>query len=376
MRERGLVPYRGRVLCRLVLSLALLAALAAVAPDQEVGTTTAAPTSTTSTTSADNPLAGRAWGVYRGAAELVWEPYERATGQRKTLLAKIALQPKSKWFGDWISDDTIADKVRDYVATATGGDPEVLVPMTVFRVMPWEQEACTRLPTRAEKASYRRWINRFASALGETHTLMVLQPDGPFARCAPRGSKVPSQLVAWAARTFAALPNTHVYLDAGAADWLHVDDAVQLLVDLGVEHVRGFALNTTHYDATSSQVSYGAEVVAGLAARGLPGKHFVVDTTQNGRPFTHAQWAADPRGRPFDDAATCRTPAGLRCVTLGIPPTADVGSPAWGLPARVRALAAEHVDGFVWTGRPWLHQQSHPFDLARALAVARTTPYQ
>lgn len=367
------MPTLGRVLRRLVLSLALLAALAVVAPAATVGTTTSA---TTPPASSDNPLAGRTWGVYQGKAELAWEPYQRATGQRRSLLARIALQPKATWFGDWIRDDRIAGKVRDYVASATGGDPEILVPMTVFRMVPWEREACTRLPTKAEKVSYRRWINRFAGALGDTHALLVLQPDGPFARCAPRGSQVPARLVAWTARTFAALPNTHVYLDAGAADWLRVDDAVQLLVDLGVEHTRGFALNTTHYDATSSQISYGAKVVAGLAARGLTGKHFVVDTTQNGRPFTHAWWSAHPRGRPYDDAATCRTPTGRRCVTLGIPPTSDVTTAVRGMPETVRALAAEHVDGFVWTGRPWLHQQSHPFDLARALAVARTTPYR
>lgn len=377
MRAGPAVAYRGRMLRRLVLSLAVLAALTAVSPDaMVVSTTSAPPVAATAAAADDNPLADRTWGVYRGKAELAWEPYERATGARRALLAKIALQPKSKWFGDWIGDDEIARKVTDYVAATTGGDPEVLVPMTVFRMMPWEQEACTRLPTKAERLSYRRWINRFAAALGDTHTLLVLQPDGPFARCAPRGSKLPSRLVAWTARTFAALPHTHVYLDAGAADWLRVEDAVQLLVDLGVEHVRGFALNTTHYDATSAQVSYGAEVVAGLAARGLPGKHFVVDTTQNGRSFTHAQWAADPQGRRFDDAVTCRTRAERRCVTLGIPPTADVTAAAWGLSPRVSALAAEHVDGFVWTGRPWLHQQSHPYDLGRALAVARTTPYQ
>ncbi len=356
------------MLTRLLLSLVLLASLA-VAPTPVIGTSVAAPDD-------DNPLAGRVWGVYRGNAELSWEPYERATGQRKELLSRIAMQPKAKWFGDWIGDDRIAGKVRDYVASATGGDPEVLVPMTVFRMMPWEKEACRRLPTKAEKVSYRRWINRFAEALGDTHTLLVLQPDGPFARCAPRGSQVPSRLVAWAARTFSALPNTHVYLDAGAADWLRVDDAVQLLVDLGIEHTRGFALNTTHYDSTAAQVRYGAEVVAELSARGLPGKHLVVDTTQNGRPFTHRWWSTNPGGQRYDDAATCRTPRGRRCVTLGIPPTSDVTSTRWGLSESVRALAAEHVDGFVWTGRPWLHQQSHPFDLQRALAVARTTPYQ
>lgn len=265
--------------------------------------------------------------------------------------------------------------MRDYVEKSTEGDPEVLVPMTVFRMMPWEQAACTRLPSKAEKASYRRWIKRFAGALGNTHTLLVLQPDGPFARCAPRGSKTPIRLVAWSAKVFSALPNTHVYLEAGASDWLSVDDAIQLLVDLDVQHTRGFALNTTHYASAESNIRYGAEVSAQLAARGLPGKHFVVDTSQNGRPFTHAQWEARTKGQPFDNAATCRTPRQERCVTLGIPPTTAVGAARWGLPVDVRVLAAIHVDAFVWAGRPWLHRQSQPFDRKRALAVARTTPY-
>ena len=40
---------------------------------------------------------------------------------------------------------------------------------------------------------------------------------------------------------------------------------------------------------------------------------------------------------------------------------------------RIRA-AAEHVDGYLWFGRPWLHMQADPFELQRALGLARTTP--
>ena len=65
-----------------------------------------------------NPLAGRPWAVYKGRADQAWEPYVNATGTRKRLLAKIALRPKAKWFGAWISNDEIADKVRAYIANA------------------------------------------------------------------------------------------------------------------------------------------------------------------------------------------------------------------------------------------------------------------
>jgi endoglucanase len=322
-----------------------------------------------------NPLAGRTWGVYQGTQELAWKPYERATGARKALLGKIALRPKATWFGGWIPDDEIATKVRKYVDNATGGDPEFMVSMSIFRMRPWEHNACKRLPSRAERTSYRRWIRRFARELDDTHTMLVLQPDGPFARCAPRGSKIPSRLIAWSAKVFSALPNTHVYLDAGASDWLGADDAAKLLVDLGVEHTRGFALNVTHYDSPEANIRYGAQVAARLAARGLPGKRAVIDTSQSGRPFTHGWWEAHPKGRDFDEAAPCRTPTQQRCVTLGIPPTTAVTSPATGLPADVRALAGATVDAFIWSGRPWLYFQATPFLLKRALQIARTTPY-
>ena len=64
----------------------------------------------------------------------------------------------------------------------------------------------------------------------------------------------------------------------------------------------------------------------GLAAQGITGKHFVVNTSSNGHPFTFGSYTgSDP-----DNAAVCPTrsePATRTFVTLGIPPTADVTDP-------------------------------------------------
>src|SRR4051812_3575593 len=49
-----------------------------------------------------NPLAGRAWGVYRGPLEHSWSAYRHASGRQSQLLAKIALRPKATWFGPWL----------------------------------------------------------------------------------------------------------------------------------------------------------------------------------------------------------------------------------------------------------------------------------
>ena len=324
----------------------------------------------------DNPLRGARWGVYQGPAEMAWRPYTRAKGWFKAMLARIALAPKAKWFGSWIPDGEIEGKVRDYVTNAQAGDPDALVQLTFFRVSPWEQEACRRLPTAAEEASFRRWTEAFARGIGSANAAVVMQPDGPFQMCAPGGSEALKDMVGWATRTLEALPRTSVYIEVGSAGWNHLDtdEAVALLRGSGIDVARGFHMNVTHYEGTPRQIAFGAEVVDALAAAGYPGKHFTVDTAQNGRGFT---WQYNKRHHPgpFDNAPTCRTPWQWHCVTLGIPPTADVTDPRWRIPARLLPDTARLVDGFLWSGRPWLEHQAKPFSWPRALAVARTAPF-
>jgi endoglucanase len=284
-------------------------------------------------------------GVYKGLGDQAWQPYVASRGTNRTLLAKIALRPKAKWFGGWISNAAIRDKVVDYIANSTGGDPEVLVQMAVFRMVPWEHEACKRLPTRAEQASYKQWVDRFAAGAGDAHVALILHPDGPFALCAPGGSRLPSQLIRYSARKFSALPNTSVYLDGGAADWPkdRPAESARFLLPAGIEYARGFALNSTHYSPTYKEIEFGTRLVAELARRGAPGKQFVVNTSSNGQGFDFGTAV----GAHPDNANVCRTKAERHCVTLGIPPTTDVTNPRWGLSASHRAQAAEHVDGYL-----------------------------
>lgn len=325
---------------------------------------------------ASNPLAGRPWGVYLGNGDQVSAPYLSSHGARRAELAKIALQPRAKWFGGWIGDGEIESSVRDYVAESQHGNPDTLVQMAVFRMSPWEHEACRRGPSAGEASSYRRWIDGFARGVGDAHAAIILQPDGPFALCSPqRGAS--AALVAYSAKVLAALPHTSVYLDAGAGDWPSSYDggagaAVSFLMDSGIEHVRGIALNSTHYSATSAEVERGAEIIRLLDARGVHGKRMVVNTSSNGHPFVFG----DYRGPDPDDAWVCGSAHSTgTCVTLGIPPTTDVTSSRWGLSSSVRDLAGRYVDAYMWFGRPWLHRQNDPFVMDRALGLVRSSPY-
>jgi endoglucanase len=321
----------------------------------------------------DNPLANRAWGVYKGKADQAWEPYDKSTGEERELLGKIALRPRATWFGAWTANSDIRAKVEKYVANMSGGDPDKLVQMAVFRVKPWEHKACERIATDDERASYRQWIRLFAKGVGAQHAAIIVQPDGPFALCAPGGSKRPSRMVGYAVKKFAALPNTAVYIDAGASDWpdKKPERAADILMPASIRLARGFALDATHYTSTGDNVAYGTKVVAELASRGVPGKHFVINTAQNGAPFTWNQKRTDN----FDNSPVCENTSMDRCVTLGIPPTTDVANSRWGLSATNESRAAKHVDGYLWFGRPWLYMQADPFVKSRALQLARTTPY-
>ncbi len=325
----------------------------------------------------DNPLAGRPWGVYEGDGEMAWAPYARASGETRTLLGKIALAPKAKWFGGWISNADIGDKVRGYISASLqqAGTSDALVQMSVFRMHPWEDEACHRLPTASEGSSYRDWIDRFADAVGDTHAALILQPDGPFALCAPHGSHAPSDLIAYASRVFSALPHTSVYIDVGAADWPiesqgGVDAATRIAIQDGVQYARGIALNTTHYSPTVDEVQRGADVVRALADQGIEDKHFVVNTSSNGKGFVFGDYRApDP-----DNARVCESQQDPGpCVALGIPPTYDFADPRWGLPEETVDLASRYADAFLWIGRPWLYDQNEPFVESRALTLARVS---
>ena len=365
------------------LSLSVLLALAILVPPSTVSAAArSGPLPTTATASVapavgsattDNPLTDREWGVYRGPLEHSWHAYRTATGRERALLAKIALRPKATWFGHWLSTERVAENVHKYIRNSQHGDPDALVQMAIFAMQPWEHEACDRLPTEAEKAEYRSWVDEVAAAIGTAHVALVLQPDAPFALCAPGGSDVPLELLRYATERFAGQPNTSVYIEAGAADWLRDDPAkaLRILVPAGVSLARGFALNSTHYDSTARQVRFAAAISKALAARGIPGKYAVINTAQNGKPFKGYEYD----GPNFDNARPCSDLDDKRCVTLGVPPTSDVADPAWGLGPADAAAAAAYVDGYLWFGRPWLFNQASGWDHQRALTIARTTPY-
>jgi len=317
-----------------------------------------------------NPLAGMKWGVYTGSFyNSIYQNYQAAQGRNRQLLGKIALKPLMFTFGAWDPDSQAKSVAQDFISTTTHGNPAVLSQVAIFRLDPWEGQACPNGSwNAANQLSYKTWINNFAAGIGSSRVALILQPDLPFAVCAP--SPVPLQLVSYAAQRFNALPHTTVYVDAGARYFPAFNAAVSMLERAGIRSVRGFALNTSEYDTTSSEIEYGARLVQALAAAGIRNKHFVVSTAQNGAGFLNGDYPGN-----VNNPRTCRNSHDKLCVTLGIPPTTQVASPRWHLSGSDAGLASRYVDAYMWAGRPWLFGPASSFDLQRALGLAASTPF-
>jgi hypothetical protein len=317
--------------------------------------------------SAQNPLQGIRWGHYTGAYDGVYSTFAGLRGQQRALLAQIAMRPTVHWFGAWVTD--AAGAARRYISETTGGDPDVLSQIAVFRLDPWEGAACGAFPGGAATGAYHRWIDGFARGIGDARVALILQPDLPFALCSP-GRRRYLAMVAFAARRVSALRHTTVYLDAGARYWPPIGQAAAMLEAAGVRYARGFALNDTEYDSTSAELRLGAEIAGRLAADGVRGKHLVINTAENGAPFLNGQYHGD-----VSNPRVCRSRHDTVCATLGIPPTTDTANPRWHLGRRAQGIAARLADAYLWVGRPWLVQGSGPFDLRRALGLIKSSPF-
>jgi endoglucanase len=314
-----------------------------------------------------NPIEGVQWGTYKtDSTDPSLDPpsayFNTARNERdRADFARLLAVPRFRWFGAWVPTFQQGNKwgarktAAKYIEAVQRGNPDVAVGIGVFRLQPFEREACVRLPTQAEIADYKRWIQEFAGGIGDSRVILLLQPDMPFTTCLPRGSQIDLQLINWTVKQFSALPHTTVYIDAGASDWLRASQTASMLKRAGVANARGFGLNLTHYDSTARSVKYGKEVARLLARKGVKGVHFAVSTAMNGRPFISYK-----HRRTFKLGTECKSRRSRNCVTLGQKPTTTTSTPL--------------CDGYLWFGRPWIDNAfRRSYD--EVLQTIRTSPF-
>ena len=320
-----------------------------------------------------NPIAHIAWGVPRNDGP--WNAYQSATGANQALLGRIAAQPRAVWLGWSWRVSQVRAQAAQTVALTQNGNPNVLTEFATDELYPWSIKMTDGFDQPALNGSWnvrsdKAWYRNMAAGIGSARALVIVQIDLPFARRIP--STAPEQIDTYAARVLSANPHTTVYIDGGTFTWLTPPQAATLLIRNGIRYARGFSLNDTGYESTSDEDRYGASIVAELAKRGIKGKHFIVDTDENGQPYMPRDVG---RGKGLNDTPRCHGRIQTVCQRTGIPPTTNVASPRWHLGATASKDARRYCDGYVWSGQPW-DIDGGPFLKKYALWLAENSEFR
>jgi endoglucanase len=280
-----------------------------------------------------NPLVGTKWFFDRmEPAYTQWARWKRAGKDGDAAeIWKLAREPRFRWFGRFTSP-RMQTKVRGFLDRVQCDQPGA-VPMMV--VMRHQGRACRPdylAGGLAEDRRTMRWYDQFAEAVGDARVVIAFEPDslGTIDCLAPSRRDDRLRMLRHGVDVLSQLPNATIYLEAGASDWEPASRTAKQLRAIGVSKVRGFMLNVTHHDWTRANIQHGREI-----SRLVGGKHFIVNTSYNGRGAIHyRRWIN--RSRHIWRTINVWCHPGLR--GLGPPPTTATSSPL--------------VDAYMYINRP------------------------
>jgi endoglucanase len=277
----------------------LVTALAALAP-LEVPADRAGATEPLSSSAGRNPFAGaRLYADPGSPARRQAEAWRAARPEDAAQIEKIGRQPTAAWFGDWNTD--VRREVRERVsAIRRAGALPVLVAYNI------PQRDCGGQSSGGARSAraYRRWIGSFAKGIGRRRAIVILEPDALAALdcLSSDGRRARIGLIRYAIRVLERRPGVAVYVDAGNSVWHPAPTMARRLAAAGARRAQGFALNVSNFLWTRGERAYGNAI-----SKRLRGKHFVIDTSRNGRgPAPGYEWC-NPAGRALGRSPTART---------------------------------------------------------------------
>jgi endoglucanase len=232
-------------------------------------------------------------------------------------LTAIANTPQAYWIVPSFTPAKVADAVAKYTDAAQAAGA---MPVLTLYGIPHRDCGSFAAGGFATAADYSRWIDGVASGVGSSPAAIVVEPDAlAMAECLSPGQRQERfDLLRYAVDTLTRNPAAAVYIDGGHSRWRSVEEMASRLNAVGVDHARGFSLNTANFFTTDEEIAYG-EAISALTN----GSHYVIDTSRNGAgpaPDSPLNWC-NPGGR-----------------ALGTPPTT--------------ATAGAHADAYLWIKRP------------------------
>lgn len=190
-------------------------------------------------------------------------------------VAAISGQPYSVWIGGW-SGDPAATANRHTAAAAAQGK----IAQFILYNIPLRDCGHYSAGGLSNFTEYRQWIDGVAAGIGQREAIVVIEPDALAAidclTTQQRNDRIAG--LSYAATALATRTKAHVYMDAGNATWMPSGEMANRLKQVGIDKIRGFALNISNFHPISQNTTYGSAISAGVG-----GKPFVVDTSRNGR---------------------------------------------------------------------------------------------
>ncbi|MFE9495845.1 glycoside hydrolase family 6 protein [Streptomyces collinus] len=218
-------------------------------------------------------------------------------------IRKIAEQP----VGEWIGPENPEQEARGFTEAAQKSDRTALL---VLYNIPHRDCGQYSQGGAADGDAYRAWIDGVARGIGDRPATVVVEPDAVLHLvdgCTPdEFHEERYALLKDAVGKLKSLKRTKVYVDAGNAGWGHPDQIFEPLRRAGADQADGFSVNVANFYSTKDSIAYGKQLSAKVG-----GKHFVVDTSRNGKgPYTQGDPAerwCNPPGRALGETPTTRT---------------------------------------------------------------------
>ncbi|HEV3051944.1 MAG TPA: glycoside hydrolase family 6 protein [Longimicrobium sp.] len=240
------------------------------------------------------------------------EAWRRSRPADAAHMQRMAAQPQAIWLGEW-QRDVRGEVDRIVTAAQASGSVAVLV---VYAI---PHRDCGQHSAGGARGgdAYRRWVQAFAQGLRRRRAVVVLEPDGlATIDCLPLRLRDERMVLMREAVQVLSAGGAAVYVDAGHGYWRQPEERARLLRNVGIEGAQGFALNVSNFHGLQPNIAYGERL-----SRLVGGKHFVIDTSRNGR-----------------NAGVEHTWCNARNQALGRAPTTNTGHPL--------------ADAFLWIKTP------------------------
>lgn len=227
---------------------------------------------------ASNPFEGRALYVDGDSAALRASRSDKGSQAERQAAERLAQVPSAIWLAPEKQPPTrVGPYVRGVMREAAR---QGAMPVFVVYGIP-DRDCGGYSGSDIHADEYLAWTGEIADAMDDARfgeampVAVIVEPDAlaMSTQCPALASRLP--LLAAAVTGFAAI-DAAVYIDAGHSGWVPAEEMAELLEQVGVRKVRGFALNVSNYNTDVDERAYGQRLAE------LTGGRYVVDTSRNG----------------------------------------------------------------------------------------------